>query len=365
MYTVRDITNHLEAIAPPAYQESYDNVGLVLGNIETTVTGVLICLDVTEAVLQEAKDHHCNLVIAHHPLIFKPLHKITGSTLVERCVLQAIQQGTAIYTLHTNLDNAPQGVSHRLATTLGLTQLSVLAPKAGTIAKLTTYVPPSHLEGVVEALHNAGAGHIGHYSHCSFTSPGKGTFIPTAEAQPHVGIASQRMQVPEHRLEVRFPMHLAAAVQQALQSAHPYEEAVYDIQPLTHHTADVGAGIIGILPTDLSTEAFLHHLKATLQLACVRHTAPLDRPIRRVAVCGGAGSALIQETIRQQADAFVTADIKYHDFFQAEGKVLIADVGHYESEVGTIALIHQLLSEKFANIALLQSSTITNPVHYA
>lgn len=364
MTQIKDVVAYLEQVAPLAYQEDYDNGGLVVGEADVTVTGVLISVDITEAVLQEAKAKACNLIIAHHPLIFHPIYQITGRDFVSRCITYAIKQDIAIYILHTNLDNVAQGVNRQMAQTLGLQDLSILLPKPGTLSQLTTFVPPSATKAVLQALHAVGAGRIGDYTHCSFVTAGTGSFQPAATARPHVGIPHQLEQLEEERIEVVFSTHLEAALIRALRAAHPYEEVAYYTHQLQNTDAQVGAGMVGALPEPLSSEEFLQYLKDKMSLACIRHTAPIARAISRVAVCGGSGSFLIREALRKGADVLVTADVKYHDFFQTEGKLLIADIGHYESEVGTKLLIHTLLSEKFTSIALLKCDTVTNPIHY-
>lgn len=365
MTKIKDIINHLEQIAPLAYQESYDNSGLLVGDATATVTGVLTCLDVTEAVLAEAQAQNCNLIIAHHPLIFQPIKKLTGSSRVARCLIQAIKQDLAIYAIHTNLDNVIQGVNKRLAQCLALQDLAILLPKPDTLSTLTTFVPPSAIEQVLQALHQAGAGRIGNYTHCSFVSTGTGSFKPTAAAYPYIGTPNQVEKVTEHSVEVIFPTHLTHAIIAALKQAHPYEEVAYYIQKLANSHPEVGTGMMGMLPQALPSQAFLQYLKTHLNLTYIRHSAPITRPIQKVAFCGGSGSPLLQEALCQQADAFITAELKYRDFFNAEGHILIADIGHYESEIVTKDLIHDLLSEKFASIAFLRCETITNPVHYS
>ena len=364
MARVKDIMSHLEQIAPLAYQESYDNVGLIVGDAEATVTGILTCLDITEAVLAEAQAQHCNLIIAHHPPIFQPIKKLTYSSYLEKCIIQAIKQDIAIYAIHTNLDNVAQGVNKRLAQCLNLQQLAILLPKLGTLSQLTTFVPPSSLEQVLQALHQAGAGNIGNYTHCSFVSIGTGSFQPTAIAKPHIGSPTQLEKVTEHSVEVIFPTYLTKAILAALKQAHPYEEAAYYIQTLANSHPEVGIGMIGTLPQALQSREFLQYLNTHMNLAYVRHSAPITRSIQKIALCGGAGSKLLPEALRQQADAFITADVKYQDFFHAEGHILLADIGHYESEIVTKDLIHDYLSEKFVNVTVLKCKTITNPVHY-
>lgn len=364
MPKVKDIAAFLEQIAPLAYQASYDNAGLVVGESTALVTNVLICLDVTLSVLHEAKAKHCNLIIAHHPIIFQPIKKLTGKNEAEKSIIYAIKHDIAIYTLHTNLDHIAQGVNLQIAQTLGLTELTILLPQSGTLHQLTTFVPQSAIVPVRQALHAAGAGNIGHYTHCSFTTTGIGSFQPTSRANPHSGKKHQLEEVEEGRLEVIFPAHLETSVIHALKAAHPYEEAAYYIQQLKNIDTNIGAGMIGVLPKSLHHHAFLEELKSKMDLTCIRHTAPITRPIKRVALCGGAGSFLIQEAITKRAEVLVTADVKYHDFLQATGQILIADIGHYESEVGTKILIYSLLSEKFTSIAFHKCETITNPIHY-
>jgi dinuclear metal center YbgI/SA1388 family protein len=364
MVSVKDIINHLEGIAPLAYQESYDNAGLIVGEATALVRGVLIGLDITEAVLEEAQAKNCNLIIAHHPILFKPLRKLTGCNHIERCIIQAIRQEIAIYTIHTNLDNVIQGVNQQIAQQLGLQQLKVLVPKPDTLSKLTTFVPHSAIEPVLQALHHAGAGHIGEYSHCSFVVIGDGRFKPSEAANPYIGVPKQIEKITEYRAEVVFPSHLSQSIVAALKQAHPYEEVAYYIQKLENPNPDVGSGMIGEFTQEFSSNDFLQYVKNKMNLPYIRHSMPIGRVIKRVAICGGAGSFLLPEAKRQQADAFITADLKYYDFFNAEDSILLADIGHYESEIATKELIYDLLSEKFTSIAFLKCQTTTNPVYY-
>lgn len=364
MPRIKDVVRYLEQIAPLAYQEDYDNAGLIIGDPSVPVTGVLICLDVTEPLLQEAKEKDCNLIIAHHPIIFRAIRRLTGKNYVERCIIYAIKHDLAIYTFHTNLDNVAQGVNKQIVQTLELTNVSILLPKSGILRQLTTFVPYASIEPVLHALHTAGAGCMGEYTYCNFVTKGIGSFKPKLTANPHLGTPNHIEKVEEGRIEVIFPGHLESSVLQALHASHPYEEVAYYIHEIKNTDARVGTGMVGELTPALDSQAFLAYLKAKMDLACIRHTATLARPIKRVAVCGGAGSFLIQEAVLKQVDVLVTADVKYHDFFKAEDKLLIVDIGHYESEVGAKELIHTLLSEKFASIVLLKCSTVTNPIHY-
>jgi dinuclear metal center YbgI/SA1388 family protein len=362
--TLQAVTNYLEALAPLAYQESYDNAGLIVGEPTTEVTGVLVTLDCTEAVVAEAVRRGCNLIVAHHPIVFKGLKKLNGRTYVERTVLSAIRQNVAIYASHTNLDHVTPGVNHHLAGLLGLKNVRILSPKKGVLQKLVTFVPVEATPRVLDALYAAGAGQVGGYQNCSFRVEGTGTFRPTEGTNPAIGQEGTDEEVRENRVEVLLPAHLESRVLRALREAHPYEEVAYYLTALENANQDVGAGAIGELPEPMAEEAFFRHLQQKLKLTVVRHTPMVGRLVGRVAVCGGAGSFLLADARRQGADAFVTADFKYHEFFDAEGQLVVCDVGHYESEVGTKELLRNYLSEKFPTFATLLSETDTNPVRY-
>jgi len=361
---IKDITAFLENLAPLAYQESYDNAGLLLGDPSAEVARVLVSLDVTEAIVQEAINRQCELIVAHHPIIFKGLKKLTGASYVERTVIQAIRGNVSIYASHTNLDHVVGGVNSRLASMLGLEKVRVLSPRRQTLSKLVSFVPVADTSRVLNALYEAGAGQVGNYKNCSFRSKGTGTFQPNEQASPHVGTALVQEEVNENRIELIFPSHLQHQVLRALRQAHPYEEVAYYLSTLENANQEVGAGMIGELSQTMPERDFLLFVKDALQLSCIRHTEWLGREVKTVAVCGGAGHFLLGDAIRQQADVLVTADFKYHEFFDAEQKILIADIGHYESEVHTKNLISAYLSENFANIAVILSSTVTNPVKY-
>lgn len=368
MIKVKDITNYLEQWAPLAYQETYDNAGLIVGNPFMEVTSILLCLDITEAIVEEARNKNCNLIIAHHPIIFKPIKKLTGTNYVERCVIQAIRYNISIYTIHTNLDNIMQGVNQCMAQQLGLQTWKILLTKPHTLQKLTVFVSPLQIEQVQAALHQAGAGHINHYSHCSFiSSAGTGTFQCDESAHLPIDPSQQGNKVEwatAHQLEVVFSAYLCKDIVASLKQLHPYKEMAYCIQNIENADIQVGAGIIGELPKTFDNQTFLIYLKEKMGLTCIRHSAPIKKPIKKVALCGGSGIFLLPEAIRQGADVLVTADVKYHDFFDAEDQILIADVGHYESEIAIKGLIYNKLSEKFSNIVLLKSTTQTNPVYY-
>ncbi|MFT4032544.1 MAG: Nif3-like dinuclear metal center hexameric protein [Siphonobacter sp.] len=364
MATIQEITTFLEQLAPLDYQESYDNAGLIVGNPQNEITQILVSLDCTEEVVQEAMDRSCNLIVAHHPIVFKGLKKLNGKNYVERTVLKAIKNDIAIYATHTNLDNVKGGVNWKIAERLGLENLKILAPRKQLLRKLTTFVPLEHTQAVLQALYQAGAGQIGAYKNCSFRTLGTGTFTPTEVANPYIGVVNESEEVPEERIEVIFPSAIEALVLRALRQAHPYEEVAYYLHQLENDQQEVGAGAIGTLSEPLSETGWLAYLKDKMQLNVIRHTPLRNKMIKTVAVCGGAGSFLLSDAKRQQADAFVTADFKYHEFFDAEGRLIICDIGHFESEVFTKDLLCDTLTQKFCNFATLLSKTDTNPVHY-
>ena len=364
MLKIKDLVQYLDKVIPQAYQESYDNVGLLVGTPEVELTGVLVSLDMTEEVVQEAADQGCNLLVAHHPIIFKGLKRLTGSNYVERTVMKALELGVRLYAAHTNLDNQHTGVNRMFADKLGLQNPRILAPKPNTLQKLVTFIPQEATQQVMDAVHQAGAGHIGNYSHCSFRIVGEGTFLPEEGANPAVGERGNLEKVAEHRVEVMFPMHLQGAVLRALKEAHPYEEVAYYLQNTENQNQEIGSGMIGELAEPMEATAFLDHVKSSMGLTALRHTPAPQGKIQRVAVCGGVGSFLIKAARRAGADAYVTADVKYHEFFDAESDLMIADIGHYESEVHTKELLTTIIREKFPNIAIHLSKVNTNPLRY-
>ncbi|GAA4385685.1 Nif3-like dinuclear metal center hexameric protein [Hymenobacter koreensis] len=364
MATVQNLTRALEAWAPLPYQESYDNAGLQCGDPQAVVTGVLIALDCTPAIIEEAVHRNCNVVVVHHPVIFQPLKRLTGATEVERTIMLALRSNVAVYAAHTNLDNVQHGVSRLLAEKIGLENLRVLDPKSGLLGKLAVYTPPEHAEAVKRALYDAGAGRIGQYSDCSFQFAGQGTFTPGADANPHTGRPNRAETVQELRVEVLLPLHLQSQVLRAMRAAHPYEEVAYDLVKLENQHQEVGSGMVGELPEPLPPQEFLRRLREQLHVPVVKHTE-FSASIKKVAVCGGAGSFLTKKAVAAGADAYVTGDIKYHEFFAPEGRLLLCDVGHYESEQYTSELFRALLTEKFSRtFAVLLAETPTNPVRY-
>ena len=361
---ITEIISCLENVADPIYQENYDNAGLLTGNNIWDCTGALVTLDATEEVINEAISKKCNLIIAHHPIIFGGLKKINGKNYVEKAIIAAIKNDIAIYAIHTNLDNMLSGVNGKMADKLGLINRRSLQPKGSTLKKLFTFVPPDHVEAVRKAVFEAGGGHIGNYSETSFTMEGTGTFTAGAGTNPFVGKQGERQYEKEIKIEVIFPARLQHEIVQALIQAHPYEEVAYDVIELANTHAGIGSGLVGELPEAMDENAFLKLIKNRFQVPVIRHTSLINRPAKKIALCGGAGSFLIPKALALGVDFYISADIKYHEFFDANGRLVIADIGHYESEQFTIDLLFDILREKFPTFAVLKSGTKTNPVNY-
>lgn len=364
MATISDVVRELESWAPAALQENYDNSGLLVGDVQTEVSGVLVSLDCTEAVIEEAVAQNCNVVLVHHPLIFSGLKKLTGATYVERTAILAIRKGVAIIAVHTNLDNVYTGVNARICDKLGIAKREILLPRSGDLMKLVTFVPHAHLEAVREALFHAGAGHIGNYDSCSFGTSGEGTFRSGVDSSPFVGEKGQLHSEGEVRLETVLPTYRKGAVLSALKQTHPYEEVAYDLYALQNSWEQRGAGMIGLLPEPLPWKDFLQEVKDTFACGTIRYTAPVSDHVQRVAVCGGSGSFLLPHAIAKRAHVFITGDFKYHQFFDADSKIQIADVGHFESEQFTKDLMAEFLREKFSTFAVRLSEVNTNPISY-
>lgn len=361
---IASILSCLESFAPSTYQEDYDNAGLLTGDPEWECTGVLCTLDSTEEVVQEAIHLKCNLIVAHHPIIFTALKRINGKNYVERTVIRAIKNDIAIFAIHTNLDNILNGVNGKIADLLQLTNRKILSSKSSTLKKLFTFVPVDHVEQVRKAVFEAGVGNIGNYSECSFNAEGVGTFKANEHAKPFVGEMGQRHQEKEMKIEAVFPSYAEQKVVRALLEAHPYEAVAYDIIELSNPHPSAGSGLLGELPKALEERAFLDLIKKVFRLEVIRHTAFIDRPLQRIALCGGSGSFLISKALTHQADVYITADMKYHEFFDSDRRMLICDIGHFESEQFTTDLLADILQEKFPTFAVLKSGVQTNPVHY-
>jgi dinuclear metal center YbgI/SA1388 family protein len=361
---IKDITQFLETTAPLGLQESYDNAGLIVGDAQAECTGILTSLDVTEAVIQEAINKKCNLIVAHHPIIFKGLKKLNGKNYVERTVMMAIKNDVAIYAIHTNLDNVLEGVNQKIAEKLQLQNCKVLSPREGTLEKLVTFAPVDKAATVRNALFTAGAGTIGNYDQCSYNVEGTGTFRALEGSNPYVGQKGTQHEEEEVRIEVIFPSRLQSTVIEALKKAHPYEEVAFYVQSLKNTLETVGSGLVGELPSALSENELLQLLKSAFHVKVIRHTEFLNKPVKKIAVCGGSGFFLLPAAIASGAQVYITGDVKYHEFFDADKRILLADIGHYESEQFTIELLTKLLQEKFSNFAVQKTEINTNPVRY-
>lgn len=361
---ISEIVSFLESIAHPSLQEQYDNTGLLTGTGSWNCSGIICSLDATVEVVNEAISKKCNLIISHHPIIFKGLKKINGDNYIERTIISAIKNDIAIYAIHTNLDNVIEGVNGKMASLLGLKNCKVLSTKEGFLKKLFTFVPVDSVEKVRNAIFEAGGGDISNYSECSFNSAGNGTFKAKEGSNPYIGEIGERHTESEIKLEVIFPAYCEKRVIEAMKTHHPYEEVAYDIVSLSNVHPGVGSGLLGELPQPISEADFLNQIKAIFGVPVVRHTNFLDKQVKKVAICGGAGSFLISKALASGADVFVSADFKYHEFFEANNQILIADIGHYESEQFTINLLQELLANKFPTFAVLKTAVKTNPVHY-
>ena len=361
---IKDVISAIETIAPLEYAEDFDNVGLLIGNKSTPVSGVLVALDTLENVVDEAIEKNCNLIVSFHPIIFSGLKKITGKNYVERVVIKAIQNNIAIYAMHTALDNSFVGVNAKICEVLGLQNTQVLIPQKATIKKLVTYIPTSNAETLRQALFDVGAGSIGNYDHCSYTLEGTGSFRGNENSSPVIGEKGKTHYEKESEINITFPKHLEPLVIETLKNSHPYEEVAYEITTLENYNQHIGIGMLGELPEAQNAEEFLKTVKESMKVGVIRHSKLLDTKIKKVAVLGGSGAFAIDHAIASGADLYITADIKYHEFYKAENKVIIADIGHYETEQYTKNLLVDYLTKKFTNFAIVLSVCNTNPVKY-
>ncbi len=364
MMKLYELISFLESLAPLPYQESYDNSGLLVGEPDTVLSSALISLDCTEAVVDEAIAKGADVIISHHPIIFKGLKRFNNQSYVERVVAKAIKNDIALYAIHTNLDSVDVGVNAKICERLGIMDCSVLQPKRGLLKKLVTFCPVEYADRVRAALFNAGAGAIGNYSECSYNLEGFGTFKAGEGTDAFVGRVGELHKEAEVRIEVILPVNLERKVLSALFMAHPYEEIAYDIYSLDNVHSRVGLGMVGNLNEPMNEHSFMMLVKEELRTKVIRHTRLLGKPVQRIAVCGGSGSSLLKEAIRAGADVFITGDFKYHEFFDAEEKIILADVGHFESEQFTQDLLFENISKKFSNFALHLTSINTNPINY-
>lgn len=361
---IKEVIHALEMFAPLPLQDGFDNAGLQVGLTDAEVTGALLCLDVTEAVVDEAIAMKCNLIVSHHPLIFKGYKSITGKDYVERCIMKAIGNGITIYSMHTNMDNAPQGVNAKMAEKLGLVRTHILDPKAESLLKLVTFVPTAQAPEVREALFAAGCGNIGNYDSCSYNLAGTGTFRAGEGTHPFCGEQGELHKEEEVRIETILPSWLRRSVENALVKAHPYEEPAYDFYPLKNDWQQAGSGLIGELPEPQPEEEFLQKVKEVFRTGCVQHSRFSGREIHTVALCGGAGAFLLPRAVAQKADVFITGEVKYHDYFFYEDQILVAAIGHYESEQYTQEIFKSIIRDLSPDIPVRMTRTDTNPVKY-
>ncbi len=359
-----EIISVIEQLAPPSYQESYDNSGLITGSTEMEITGALICLDSLEVILDEAIQKKCNLVIAHHPIVFSGLKRLNGNNYIERVIIKAIKNDIAIYSVHTNLDNVYRGVNSKICEKLNLINCKILSPMSNQLRKLVTYAQKKDIEGIRNALFIAGAGDIGNYSECSFTSTGTGTYKGSTGSNPTVGEKNVRSYETEERIEIIFPQHLESLIIPAIKSRNTYEEVAYEICEINNVNQFLGAGMVGELESAMNSSEFLLFVKSAMKASSVRFTKPLSEPIKKVAVCGGSGSFLLGNAIKSRAQVFISADFKYHQFFDADSKIMIVDIGHFETEQFTIELLGAYLREKFPKFAVHLTELNTNPINY-
>ncbi len=364
MRTLGQIINVLETVAPLHLQESYDNSGLLYGNPEMKIHLAIIALDLTHDVMNEAMEMGANMIIVHHPPVFKAMKRFVHQDPTSQLIITAIRKDIAIYSCHTNLDNVLWGVNGEIARRIGLQNVRVLSPMSNTHQKLVTFVPHEQLSQVQNAIFEAGAGAIGNYNECSFTSTGNGTFKALPGADPFVGEQGIRHTEPETKLEMIFPVHLKNDIIRALELSHPYETVAFDIMNLENHFNELGAGIIGDLLEPVEGKTFLENIKTIFSTGVIRYSGAIEKTIQKVAICGGSGKALINNALKHKADVFLTADLGYHDFFLPENRMLLADMGHYESEQFTSDLLVSILNEKIPNFAVLKSGINTNPVNY-
>ncbi|MAO09498.1 MAG: Nif3-like dinuclear metal center hexameric protein [Flavobacteriaceae bacterium] len=361
---VKEVIQILDDFAPLSYAEGFDNTGLLVGDTNASVSGILVTLDTLEEVVDEAIKNNCNLIVSFHPIIFSGLKKLTGKTYVERVVQKAIKNDINIFAIHTALDNAWNGVNAMICEKLNLINRKILIPKEESIKKLLTFVPLKDASKVREALFAAGGGNIGNYTNCSFNVVGKGSFNGNEDSNPTVGKKGETHFEEETQIGITFQKHKEAQVLKALFDSHPYEEVAYEVTTLENKNQNLGMGMIGELSSEISEENFLTCIKKTMKTGCVRHSKLQNKKIKKVAVLGGSGSFAIKAAKSAGADAYITADLKYHDFFTAENNILLCDIGHYESEQYTKELLVSFLTKKISNFAIVLSQINTNPISY-
>jgi dinuclear metal center YbgI/SA1388 family protein len=361
---IQHLLDYLETLFPLHLQEDYDNSGLQLGDPNATLHGCLVALDCTERVVDEAIAKKCNLILTHHPLLFKGIKRIGMASSTERIITQCLKNDMVLYAIHTNLDNHGLGVNKKICDILGLQSTRPLVPNASNLFKLIVFSPKDAVETLHDALCDAGAGKLGNYYGCSFQSEGKGMFTPNEKANPTLGAAHTPEVVEEIKMEYIVPKQHLNHVLTAMHATHPYEEVAYDVMALINKDYSLGSGMVGELKEAVDAQEFLLEVKMKFNCKAIRYTPTLGKNIRRVAVCGGSGSFLLGEALRQKADVYISSDFKYHEFFGAEGKIIIADIGHYESEQFTQDLLCDIIKEKFPTFAVQITEHNTNPINF-
>lgn len=354
--TIKEVTQFLESRFPLYLQEDFDNCGVQCGNVNNEISGAMVCFEMTEKIIDEAISKNCNLVISHHPLILKRgITKIVPSDRVGAMICKALANNMVLYSMHTNIDSGEGGGNDVFAEKLGLSDVKVMAPVKGLYRKLVVNVPAEHSEKLKEALFKIGCGQQGNYQKCSYSTLGKGQFEPNGEAKPFIGTQNNLEKVEEERIEMIYPAYLQHAVIQAIYENHPYEEPAFDLFSLENTERKVGLGRIGELPEEMDCKEFFSYLKEKLNLEHLRYCGDEGKKIRRVAVCGGGGAGFIDTAIALNADAYVSGDFKYHDFFKSHSGTVLVDIGHYEGECFIKNIIFNLLKEKFTTFAVLSS----------
>ncbi len=366
---VNDIHSILAAWAPKEIAWERDNVGLQVGDPEANVRGVLVCLDCTEQVILEARKQKADLIVSHHPLLFRAPKSITTADETGRAIRALIENKTNLYSAHTNLDFTAGGTSFAIAEALRLKNVEFLRKSYEVDKKIVTFVPRLHTQKVRNAMAEAGAGIIGNYDYCSFGIAGTGSFRGNSAANPAIGTKGKLESAEEIRLEMIGKQWNTEKIVKAMIAAHPYETVAYDIYPLQNASTEFGMGIIGTLKQPMGLSSFLQLVKKQLNARVLRRTTALNNVVQRIAACGGAGGELVDTAIAQHADVFITADVRYHDFHHATGKITLIDAGHFETEHPVVNAVVRKLNTEIRKlgqrIPVRAAKTSTNPIYYS
>ena len=363
---IKEVIQFLEQKFPLHWQEDFDNCGVQCGDKERELTGIVVCFDMSEAVIDEALAQGSNMVISHHPIIYKHgLKKIEPTNRVGKIIYKALENKILLYSMHTNIDSGKAGGNVLFAKKLELQNLSVLVPKENQFCKLVVFVPAENSALLKEAMFKIGCGNIGNYSHCSYSCEGIGSFKPLTGVNPHIGKHNRLERVDEERIEMIFPKNIKRQVIETLYGHHPYEEPAFDIITLENQNREVGLGRIGLLPTSMLAKDFILYIKEKLNLDFVKFSGNRDAEIKKVAVCGGGGASFISEALTAGVNAYITGDLKYHDFFIPENKMLLIDIGHFEGEHFIREIITSLLQENFNTFATHFTEVEIPVIHHA